>query len=180
MMKQFLLFVFLTGSVLSKAQKLNALTERNSTDKIIPGAERMSAYLPMLKGKKLGVFANQTSMVGRTHLVDTLIKSGLEVTVIFGPEHGFRGTADAGEHVGNYIDEKTGVTVVSLYGNKRQPSAEDLKNVDVLIYDIQDVGVRFYTYISSLEEYMNAAFENSKPLLILDRPNPNGFYVDGP
>src|SRR5206468_561888 len=162
------------------AQKLNALTERNSTDKIIAGAERLSVYLPLLKGKKLGVFTNQTSMVGRTHLVDTLIKSGLSVTVIFGPEHGFRGTADAGEHVGNYIDEKTGVTVVSLYGNKRQPSAEDLKNVDVLIYDIQDVGVRFYTYISSLEEYMNAAFENSKPLLILDRPNPNGFYVDGP
>jgi uncharacterized protein YbbC (DUF1343 family) len=180
MMKQFLLFVFLTVSLLGKAQKLNALPEHNSTEKILPGAERLSVYLPLLKGKKLGVFANQTSMVGRAHLVDTLIKSGLEVTVIFGPEHGFRGTADAGEHVGNYKDEKTGVTVISLYGNKRQPSAEDLKDVDILIYDIQDVGVRFYTYISSLEEYMNAAFENSKPLLILDRPNPNGFYVDGP
>lgn len=140
----------------------------------------MQVYLPLLKGKRVGIFANQTSMVGQTHLVDTLRKSGIDIRVIFGPEHGFRGTANAGEKVGNYTDEKTGIPVVSLYGSKRRPSAEDLKDVDILIFDIQDVGVRFYTFISSLEEFMESALESGKPLLLLDRPNPNGFYVDGP
>lgn len=148
--------------------------------RIIPGAERIEVYLPLIKGKRVGIFANQTSMVGNTHLVDTLRKSGVDIRVIFGPEHGFRGTADAGEKIGNYIDKETGIPVVSLYGQKRRPSAEDVKDVDVLIFDIQDVGVRFYTYISSLEEFMEAAFELGKPLMILDRPNPNGHYVDGP
>lgn len=148
--------------------------------KITPGAERLSTYLPLLKGKRVGIFANQTSLVDNTHLVDTLRKSGIEIKVIFGPEHGFRGTADAGEKVGNYIDQKTGIPVVSLYGAKRRPSAEDVKDVDVLVFDIQDVGVRFYTFISSLEEFMEAAFELKKPLLLLDRPNPNGHYADGP
>jgi uncharacterized protein YbbC (DUF1343 family) len=147
---------------------------------IMPGAERIDVYVPLLKGKKVGIFANQTSMVGKTHLVDTLQKLGIDIRVIFGPEHGFRGTADAGEKVGNYIDEKTGVKVISLYGSKRRPSEEDVKDVDILIFDIQDVGVRFYTFITSLEEFMNAALEYGKPLMILDRPNPNGFYVDGP
>jgi uncharacterized protein YbbC (DUF1343 family) len=147
---------------------------------IVPGANRLELYLPLIKGKTVGIFANQTSMVGNTHLVDTLRKSGVKISVIFGPEHGFRGTADAGEKVGNYRDEKTGIPVVSLYGTKRKPSAEDLKNVDVLIFDIQDVGVRFYTFISSLEEFIETAIEFKKPLLILDRPNPNGHYVDGP
>jgi len=119
-------------------------------------------------------------MVGNTHLVDTLMKLGVDIKVIFGPEHGFRGTADAGEKVGNYKDEKTGIPVVSLYGSKKAPSAEDLKNVDILIFDLQDVGVRFYTYIVSLQHFMEAAFEMKIPLLLLDRPNPNGFYVDGP
>jgi uncharacterized protein YbbC (DUF1343 family) len=151
-----------------------------NTSRITPGAERLNVYVPMLKGKRIGIFANQTSMVGNTHLVDTLKKLGVNIKVIFGPEHGFRGNASAGEHVENVPDEKTGIPVVSLYGSKRRPSAEDLKDIDILIFDIQDVGVRFYTYISSLEDYMEAAFENSKPLLILDRPNPNGFYVDGP
>jgi uncharacterized protein YbbC (DUF1343 family) len=128
----------------------------------------------------VGIFANQTSMVGSSHLVDTLKKSGINIKVIFGPEHGFRGTADAGEKIGNYTDEKTGIPVVSLYGAKRRPSEDDLRDVDILVFDIQDVGVRFYTFISSLEEFMNAAFEYGKPLMILDRPNPNGFYVDGP
>ena len=147
---------------------------------IKPGAEMMEEYIPLLKGKRVGLFANQTSMVRSTHLADTLQKSGINVAMIFGPEHGFRGTADAGEKVGNYTDAKTGIPVVSLYGAKRRPSAEDLKNIDILVFDIQDVGVRFYTYISSLQEYMEAALENDKPLIILDRPNPNGFYVDGP
>lgn len=148
--------------------------------KVLAGAERINVYLPLIKGRKVGIFANQTSMVGNTHLVDTLRSLGVDIKVIFGPEHGFRGTADAGEKIGNYTDSKTGIPVVSLYGSKRRPSAEDVKDVDVLIFDIQDVGVRFYTYISSLEEFMEAAFELQKPLMILDRPNPNGFYVDGP
>ena len=151
-----------------------------NTSRITPGAERLNVYVPMLKGKRIGIFANQTSMVGNTHLVDTLKKLGVNIKVIFGPEHGFRGNASAGEHIENAPDEKTGIPVVSLYGSKRRPSAEDLKDIDILVFDIQDVGVRFYTYISSLEDYMEAALENSKPLLILDRPNPNGFYVDGP
>ena len=148
--------------------------------RIAPGAERSSAYLPLLKNKRVAIFANNTAMVGNVNLVDTLSRLGVNIKVVFGPEHGFRGTADAGEKIGNYIDEKTGIPVVSLYGSKRRPSAEDLKDVDIMIFDIQDVGVRFYTYISSLQEYMEAALENSKPLMILDRPNPNGFYVDGP
>ena len=147
---------------------------------IIPGAERIDVYAPLLKGRSVAVFANQTSMVGNTHLVDTLVKRGIKVVKIFSPEHGFRGNADAGEKIGDYTDERTGIRVVSLYGTKRRPSDDDLKDVDIMIFDIQDVGVRFYTYISSLQEYMEAAFENSKPLLVLDRPNPNGFYVDGP
>ncbi len=148
--------------------------------KIQAGAERIPVYLPLLKGHTVGIFANQTSMVGNTHLVDTLRKLGIDIKVIFGPEHGFRGTADAGEKVGNYIDQQTGIPVVSLFGSKRKPTAEDVKDVDLLLFDIQDVGVRFYTFISSLQDFMEAAFELGKPLMILDRPNPNGHYVDGP
>lgn len=147
---------------------------------ITPGAHRISVYLPLIKGKKVGIFANQTSTVGNRHLVDTLRNLGVDIKVIFGPEHGFRGTADAGEKVGNYIDKETGIPVVSLYGSKRYPSADDLKDIDVLIFDLQDVGCRFYTYINSMQDFLESALENHKPLLLLDRPNPNGFYVDGP
>lgn len=157
-----------------------AVVAQTTTSKIITGADRMSVYLPLLKDKAVAVFANQTSMVGNTHLVDTLVKSGVNVVKIFGPEHGFRGTADAGEHVEDAKDKKTGIPVVSLYGDHKKPTPEDFKGVDVLIFDIQDIGVRFYTYISSLQYYLEAALENHKPLMILDRPNPNGFYVDGP
>lgn len=168
--------LLLISPVLSDAQN-----QTSSHDKgIIPAAERMQVYLPLLKGKKVAVFANQTSLVKRTHLVDTLMQSGINVVKIFGPEHGFRGKADAGEKVSDGIDKKTGIHVISLYGKHRKPTAEDLKGVDVLLFDIQDVGVRFYTYISSLQEYMEAAFEHGIPLIVLDRPNPNGFYVDGP
>ena len=151
-----------------------------SQQRIVTGAERMDVYLPLLKGKNVAVFANPTSVIGKTLLVDTLLKRGVKVVRIFGPEHGFRGKADAGETVGNSIDKETGVEVISLYGKHNKPTTEDLKNVDVMIYDIQDVGVRFYTYISSFQKYMEAALENGIPLLVLDRPNPNGFYVDGP
>lgn len=147
---------------------------------IMPGAERMETYLPLLKGKRVAVFANQTSKIKNSHLVDTLVKRGIKIVKIFGPEHGFRGDADAGEHVNDVKDKRTGIPVVSLYGNHRKPTADDLLDVDVLLFDIQDIGVRFYTYISSLEYYLEAALENHKPLMILDRPNPNGFYVDGP
>jgi len=147
---------------------------------IVAGAERTQLYLPLLKGKKVAVFANQTSMVGQMHLVDVLLKNGVIVKKIFSPEHGFRGSADAGERVNSNIDSATGLPVISLYGDHKAPTADELKDVDVMLFDIQDVGVRFYTYISSLQYYLEAAIENNKPLLLLDRPNPNGFYVDGP
>lgn len=147
---------------------------------VVPAAYRTAVYVPMLKGKRVGLFANHTATVGGRHLVDTLLALGVNITKAFGPEHGFRGTADAGEKVENYTDPATGIPVISLFGKKRRPSPEDLADVDVLLFDIQDVGTRFYTYISSLQEFMEAAFENSKPMMILDRPNPNGSYVDGP
>ena len=148
--------------------------------KILTGADQTQLYFSILKGKKVALFANPTSLIGKTHLLDTLISSGINVVTIFGPEHGFRGKADAGEHIENDIDSKTGISVISLYGNHKKPTKDDLKNVEVMLFDIQDIGVRFYTFISSLEYYMEAAFENNKLLIILDSPNPNGFYVDGP
>ena len=174
------LLPFLLIATGCQAQKSSQSSAGNNQPKILAGADRINVYLPLIKGKTVGIFANQTSMVGNTHLVDTLMKLGVDIKVIFGPEHGFRGTADAGEKVGNYKDEKTGIPVVSLYGSKRRPSAEDVKGVDLLLFDIQDVGVRFYTFISSLEEFMEGAFELGKPLMVLDRPNPNGHYADGP
>ncbi len=176
-----LLLALYTGTISCTAQPHSLKTSTTYQAKQVrTGADRMEVYLPLLKNKKVAVFANPTSMVAKQHLVDTLLKSGIEVVKIFGPEHGFRGDADAGEHVGDAKDKKTGIPVISLYGNHKKPTAEDFKNVDILIFDIQDVGVRFYTYISSLEYFLEAALENRKPLLILDRPNPNGFYVDGP
>lgn len=157
----------------------SSFSQKNSKE-ILPAANRTEVYLPLLKGKRVAVFANHTATIGKKHLVDSLQKLGVNIVVAFGPEHGFRGTADAGEKVDNYIDSASGIPVISLYGKKRRPSVEDLKNVDIMLFDIQDVGTRFYTFISSLQEYMESAFENNKPLLILDRPNPNGFYVDGP
>lgn len=154
--------------------------KRQNDKQIFPGAYQTDEYVPLLKGKRVGVFANNTATIGKTHLADTLQKLGVNITKIFGPEHGFRGTANAGEKVDSYTDQQTGIPVISLYGKKRKPSAEDLSDVDVLLFDIQDVGVRFYTYISSLQEFIESALAHNKPLIILDRPNPNGFYVDGP
>jgi uncharacterized protein YbbC (DUF1343 family) len=177
--------IILTGNQLfsqlpNQGSKAVQKLETGKTTTIIPGAERMETYLPFLKGKSVAIFANQTSMVKNSHLVDTLIKCGIKVVKIFGPEHGFRGDADAGEQLGDGNDKKTGIPVISLYGKHKKPTPEDLSNVDILVFDIQDVGVRFYTFISSLEYYLEAALENHVPLIILDRPNPNGFYVDGP
>lgn len=167
----FLLFIFITTICFGQV---------DISKPAIPGAYRTSVYMPLLKGKRVGVFANQTSIINQTNLIDTLIKSGINVVKIFSPEHGFRGNADAGAHVGNSIDPETHVPIVSLYGSKSKPDANDLKDIDVLVFDIQDVGARFYTYINSMQYFMEAAAENDKPLMILDRPNPNGFYVDGP
>ena len=166
---------FATQSSCAQSNKINS-----SGIEIITGAQQTAAYLPLLKGKKVAVFANQTSVINNIHLVDSLLKVGVNIVKIFGPEHGFRGTADAGEHVNNGVDSKTGLPVISLYGDHKKASATDLADGDVMIFDIQDVGVRFYTFISSLQYYLEAAIENNKTIVILDRPNPNGFYVDGP
>ncbi|WP_431211188.1 exo-beta-N-acetylmuramidase NamZ family protein [Puia sp. P3] len=151
-----------------------------TTSPIQTGADQMNLYLHLLRGKNVAIFANATSVIGNTHLVDTLLKRGIRVVKIFSPEHGFRGEADAGAKVGNQQDPSTGIPIISLYGTKNKPSPSDLEGVDILVFDIQDVGVRFYTYISSMQKYLEAAIENHRTLIILDRPNPNGFYVDGP
>lgn len=147
---------------------------------ILPGARAINSYLPLIQGKRVAVVANHTTLVGSKHLVDTLISLGVSVVKIFSPEHGFRGDFEAGELIGNYTDRTTGLPVISLYGGSKKPKSNDLSDVDVVIFDLQDVGVRFYTYISTMHYVMEACAENGKPLIILDRPNPNGFYVDGP
>lgn len=147
---------------------------------IQPGAAQLAKFYPMIKGKKLGLVVNQTSSVGAVHLVDTLIELDADIETIFAPEHGFRGEADAGEHVESGKDPRTGIAIVSIYGKNKKPSLSQLEKIDVLIFDIQDVGARFYTYISTLHYVMEACAEAGVPILILDRPNPNGFYVDGP
>lgn len=147
---------------------------------IITGADQTDKYLPILKGKRIGVLANPTTIVGDKHLVDSLLNRGVNLIKAFGPEHGFRGNASAGIKVGDERDAATGIKIVSLYGKKRKPSAEDLADIDLMIFDVQDVGCRFYTYINVLRDVMEACAENNKPMLILDRPNPNGYLVDGP
>ena len=144
------------------------------------GAEQTDKYLPFLKGKRIAIMANQTSLIGKTHLVDSLKTLGVKIVKVFGPEHGFRGNASAGVKVDDEIDPVSRIPVVSLYGAKNKPSKEDLADVDLLIYDLQDVGVRFYTNINALSRLMEACYENGKEMLILDRPNPNGYLIDGP
>lgn len=147
---------------------------------ILTGAEQTDKYLPYIQNKRLALVVNQTSRIGQVHLLDSLIHLGIHIQKILAPEHGYRGDADAGEDILDGKDAKTGVQVVSIYGNKKKPSPEDLSDVDVVLFDVQDVGARFYTYIYTLSYLMEACVENHKPLLILDRPNPNGHYVDGP
>ncbi len=156
-------------------------TER--VEPILPAADQPEVYLPLLEGKRVGLIVNQTSILtskDNMHLVDFLMMEGVNVVKVFVPEHGFRGDADAGEVVNSEIDKSTGLPIVSLYGDNKKPSAETLSDVDILIYDLQDVGVRFYTYISTMHYVMESTAEHKKPLLIFDRPNPNGNYVDGP
>lgn len=143
-------------------------------------AELTEEYLPLLEGKSIGVVANPTSCVGKTHLIDTLLAKGIDVKSIFCPEHGFRGQAEAGAAINSEIDSKTGLPIISLYGKNKKPTAEQLKTIDIMVFDIQDVGARFYTYISTLHYVMEAVGESNLHLIVLDRPNPNGFYVDGP
>ncbi len=158
----------------SKGNKVHIETEPT------PAAENLSTYLTLLKNKKVGLIVNHTSTINKTHLLDTLLSSGINVVKVFAPEHGFRGNADAGAHIDNSRDPKTGIPIISLYGKNKLPSKEDLNTLDLLVYDIQDIGVRFYTYSSTLHYVIGAVSENDKELIILDRPNPNGHYVAGP
>ncbi|MFO8054672.1 MAG: DUF1343 domain-containing protein [Bacteroidales bacterium] len=148
--------------------------------RIIPAAERTAEYFSMVSGKTVALVANPGSRSGGVHLLDTLLSAGIRVDRVLAPEHGFRGEAEAGEHVDGGVDEKTGVKVVSLYGRNRKPSSEDLKGIDLVIFDIQDVGVRFYTYLSTMHYVMDKCAEMDIEFMVLDRPNPNGFYIDGP
>ncbi len=172
------LFVFVSlGELNGQKSNRNVLKAEDA----IVGASRLELYLSELEGKNVGVIANQTSIFNdNTHLVDTLLSHGVAVIKIFTPEHGFRGTADEGASINNSVDEKTQLPIISLYGNNKKPNESQLQNVDLLIFDLQDVGTRFYTYISTMTYVMEAAAENGIPLIVLDRPNPNAFYVDGP
>ena len=149
-------------------------------DHYVSAALQLEEYLPFIESKRVGMVGNQTSIVGKTHLVDTLLSLGIDVSKIYTPEHGFRGTADAGAKVNSGKDEKTEIPIISLYGKNKKPTPEMLQDIDVILFDLQDVGVRFYTYISTMSYVMEAAAENDIPVIVLDRPNPNGFYVDGP
>jgi len=179
---KFLAFIFLAVNFSFcnslKNQSQHAVDPVNGSIKT--GAEQTDKYLPYLKGKRVAIMANPTTIIGKTHLVDSLKTLGVNIVKVFGPEHGFRGNASAGAHVADETDPATGIPVISLYGKKNKPTREDLADVDVLIYDLQDVGCRFYTNINALARLMDACHENGKEILILDRPNPNGYFVDGP
>jgi len=173
-MKQFILLILLITSTLS------CKTQDKVSTKIVVGAAQFNNYLSLLKNKNIALVVNQTSMVSNIHLVDTLLAQGVSIKKIFAPEHGFRGVADAGEHIEDGIDVKTQLPIISLYGKHRKPTKEDLSNIDIVVFDIQDVGVRFYTYISTMHYVMEACAEQNKKFIVLDRPNPNGQYIAGP
>ena len=180
-MRNIALFLLLTavatGSTIpGKAQSVHFVAK----DDYVYGAMDTQNYIRLLNDQRVGVVANQTSIVGDTHLVDTLLASHVMVKRIFTPEHGFRGAADAGAKISDGRDERTGIEIVSLYGKTKKPTPAMLRDIDVMLFDLQDVGVRFYTYISTLTYVMEACAENDIPLIVLDRPNPNGFYIDGP
>ncbi|GAB3561773.1 DUF1343 domain-containing protein [Spirosoma luteolum] len=166
--------------VLSMACQAQTTRQTTSTPTLQTGAQQTALYLPSLAGKRVGMVVNHTSRIGQTHLVDSLLALGVQIKTIFAPEHGFRGEATDGEHIANGRDPRTGVMIASLYGKNRKPSPAQMDSLDVLIFDIQDVGTRFYTYISTMHYAMEACAEAKKPLIVLDRPNPNGHYIDGP
>jgi len=177
--------LFLTFFWILFSCKSKPVTGETSVPEQLPapltlGAERFESYLPFLQGKPVALAVNNTSLVGNTHLVDTLLSLGITIQKVFAPEHGFRGAQEAGEKVKSGVDVETGVAVVSLYGKNRKPTAEQLEDIEVVVFDIQDVGARFFTYIGTMHYLMEACAENNKLMLVLDRPNPNGDYVDGP
>ncbi len=178
--------IFFLSVILSFAQSsfsqfaLPIKLQDKTSSELKVGAEQIEKYFPLIKDKRVAVVAHPASLVKNTHLVDTLLKSGMKVKKVFAPEHGFRGEAEAGAKIKNNIDEKTKLLVISLYGKNFKPKPVDLKDVDVVIFDLQDVGARFYTYLSTLHYVMEACAENKKQLIVLDRPNPNGYFVDGP
>jgi uncharacterized protein YbbC (DUF1343 family) len=167
-----LLFVFVLSILYGSGQI--------DKSRILTGADQTERYIPKLRGKRVAIVANPTSQIAGVSLVDSLLHSGIRVVKVFGPEHGFRGNASAGVTVGDSRDPATGIPIVSLYGKKSMPSREDLQDVDLVVFDIQDVGARFFTYIITLQRVMQACAEFHRPMLVLDRPNPNGYYVDGP
>jgi len=154
--------------------------EAQPSAQVVTGAQQLDVLLPLLKNKRVALVVNNTSLVGKTHLVDTLKASGVQLIKIFGPEHGFRGDAADGQHVNDSLDVKTNLPILSLHGKNKKPTAEQLEAIDIIVFDIQDVGARFYTYISTMHYVMEACAENGKEFIVLDRPNPNGSYVDGP
>ncbi|TGE85474.1 DUF1343 domain-containing protein [Pseudoalteromonas sp. KS88] len=172
---RFFMVLFILSTVTTVTAQAN-----DAKNAISVGAQQFALYLPQLKDKQVGLVVNQTSVVGRTHLVDSLLAKNVSITKIFAPEHGFRGDYDAGAHVKNTVDSKTGIPLISIYGKNKKPSAAQLSGLDVIIFDIQDVGVRFYTYISSMHYMMEAAAEQGIEFIVLDRPNPNISHIDGP
>lgn len=178
----FVLLAFLiftsTGCSANKASTDSTFIHNDKP--ILTGADQTEKYLPFLKGKRVAILANPTTIIGKSHLVDSLVKRGVNIVKVFGPEHGFRGNASNGAPVKDEIDTETGIKIISLYGPKRKPTKEDLADVDIMMFDIQDVGCRFYTYINVLRDVMESCAEFGKELMILDRPNPNGYLVDGP
>ncbi|TXJ25827.1 MAG: DUF1343 domain-containing protein [Chitinophagaceae bacterium] len=175
-----LLFVSMTIGFKQSALPVPAPNDAETPARIIPGADQTEKYIPYLKGKRIAILANPTSRIGNKHLVDSLKARGINIVKVFGPEHGFRGNVGAGVKVADQIDPDTGIPIISLYGPKRKPSKEDMADVDLMIYDVQDVGCRFFTYINVLALLMETCATYGKELLILDRPNPNGYLIDGP
>ncbi len=175
-----LLFLLNTVQLQAQIEYDTYLPERVYPKDITVGAQNYEKYLPLLKNKNIAILGNQTSMVDDIHLVDFLLSKGVAIKKVMSPEHGFRGNAGAGEHVADGKDAKTGLPIISLYGNHRKPTKEDLDSIDVVVFDLQDVGTRFYTYISTLQYLMEACAEHQVKVIVLDRPNPNGYFVDGP
>ena len=178
-MKFFPLLIIVLSLSFCNTTKTSVYTEVNNPS-LKTGAEQTEKYLPLLKGKRVAIMANQTSIIENTHLVDSLQKRGINIVKVFGPEHGFRGNASAGVNVSDEVDQATGIPIISLYGPKNKPTKADMADVDILIYDLQDVGVRFYTNINALARLMEVCYESDKEMLILDRPNPNAYLIDGP
>ncbi len=174
------IFLLIVGPLQAQIEYETYHPEKIYPKDIQVGAQQFDKYADLLRGKNVAVLGNQTSMVGDVHLVDFLLSKGVTVKKVMSPEHGFRGNAGAGEHVANGKDTKTGLPIISLYGNHRKPTKDDLDSIDIVVFDLQDVGTRFYTYISTLQYLMEACAENHVKVLVLDRPNPNGYFVDGP